>query len=206
MARRTAATIGVAACLAAAVLTGCSAEAPASTPSVVPEPGRTIEATAPETAGDLAGMRLAAVVPDDAAAETLLAAARRIAEAGGAEWEEFPAAQPGEEGVAAALSDAEAAGADVVIGLGAGAAEAFTYETPQLLAQDFLLVGAQLAEPTDNVTAVIWDGATSRGSAAPADGELDDGAVTPERGEDAVAAGLASIRDDATGIVLHLVP
>ncbi|MGO1768672.1 MAG: BMP family ABC transporter substrate-binding protein [Microbacterium sp.] len=207
MARRIGTVIGIAACLTAAVaLNGCSGEGPATapSPSVVPEPGRTVAADAPDGTGDLGGMHLAVVVPDDDASETLLTAARTVAEAGGAELEEFRAATPDEAGATAALAEAEAAGSDVVIGLGAGTADAFTYETPQLLSQDFLLIGAQLAEPTGNVTAVIWEGATSRGSTVPADGELDPGGITLERGEEAIAAGLASIRDDTTGIVLHL--
>lgn len=170
----------------------------------VPEPGRTIEADPPAEARDLAGWVVALVVPsDDEESRTLTDAAREAAEREGALVEEF-VADGGATTVESAFDDALAAEPDVVIGLGEGTADVFSYLTAQWLDQQFLIVGAQLPEPTDNVTAVIWEGATSRGSGAPADGDLDAAGTTPARVADAIAAGLGSVADGTTGVVLNL--
>lgn len=172
---------------------------------IVPEPGRTIEATLPASVSGLDGYRIAAVVPDTSAASVaLLSAARAVASANGASLREFPVDEEGEDPVGAALDRALGARPDLIVGLGDGVVDVFSFESAQSLDQQFLVVGAQLAEPTDNVTAVVWDGATSRGSAAGSDGELDDASITEERGEDAFEAGLASIQEGLTGAVLHL--
>lgn len=200
---------------ASTILTGCAPQGePDSRPTeetqeeayeVVPEPGRTIAATPPENVEALVGYRIAVVTRDDSASSTaLLDAARLFAQERRAELLEFPAEAPDIDGVDAALDRALAADPDLIVGLGAGIVDLFSFETAQLLDQEFLIIGAQLAEPTDNVTAVIWDGATSRGSAASADDVLDDGAVTEERGVDALAVGVASIDAGVTGVVLHL--
>ncbi|HJA03837.1 MAG TPA: hypothetical protein H9800_03130 [Candidatus Microbacterium stercoravium] len=165
----------------------------------VPEPGRTIEATPPAEAVDVSGWRIAVVVPDgDTATQTLLSAVGESADRNGAHVEEFGG------DVDVAFADALDADADVVIGLGEGTSDVFAYEASQWLDREFLILGAQAAEPTDNVTAVIWEGATSRGSGAPADGDLDPEGVTAARAADAVAAGLESVAGGVTGIVLHL--
>jgi hypothetical protein len=68
---------------------------------------------------------------------------------------------------------------------------------------DFLLVGSQLPEPTHNVTAVTWPGAQFRGTGLGND-DADTEAVTPERADEAVSAGTASVLHDLTGIVIEL--
>jgi hypothetical protein len=174
-------------------LTGCVAAAD----EALPAPGRTIEASAPGVE-DLSDYRIAVVVPDDSdESQTLLAAAQEFAATSGAELEEFQAAPEGDDPVGDALLQASGAGADVVVGLGAGVVGVFDFETGKSLDQEFLVVGGQLAEPTENVTAVIWPGATSR---EPAQEE----SVTMTRGVDALGAGIASIRDGVSGTVLRL--
>jgi hypothetical protein len=203
---------GVAMLVAVAALSsGCSASedaVPGPTDAgyeIVPEPGRTIEATLPASVSGLDGYRIAVITPDGSAASVaLLSAARAVASANGANLREVPVDEDGEDPVGAALDRALATRPDLIVGLGDGVVDVFSFESAQRLDQQFLVVGAQLAEPTDNVAAVVWDGATSRGSAAGSDGELDDASVTEERGEDAIEAGLASIQDGMTGAVLHL--
>jgi hypothetical protein len=190
---------------ACAILTGCAPQVePDSRPTegadaIKPEPGRTIAATPPEIVEALEGYRIAVVTRDDSASSALLDAARRFAQERRAHLLEFRAGTPDIDGVDAALDRALATNPDLIVGLGAGVVDLFSFETSQLLERQFLIVGAQLAEPTDNVTAVIWDGATSRGSAASADGALDGGVVTEERGIDALAVGVASIHAGVTG-------
>jgi hypothetical protein len=127
-----------------------------------------------------------------------------VTAASGANLREFPVDEEGADPVGAALDGALGARPDLIVGLGDGVVDVFSFESAQLLDQQFLIIGAQLAEPTDNVTAVVWDGATSRGAAAGSDGELSDASVTEDRGEDAFEAGLASIQDGTTGVVLRL--
>lgn len=195
----------------AALSSGCSVSddvVPGPTDAgyeIVPEPGRTIETTPPASLSGLDGYRIAAIVPDtSAAAVALLSAARTVASANGADLREFPVDEEGEDPVGVALDGALATRPDLIVGLGEGVVDVLSFESAQRLDQQFLIVGAQLAEPTDNVTAVVWDGATSRGSAAGPDGELSDASITEDRGEDAFEAGLASIQDGMTGAVLHL--
>jgi len=211
---RSALALGAVALLAACSAHGADGDAsPPNTPAplasedpyrVVPEPGRTIEAAPPADAGDIAGWVVAVVVPnDDEATQTLRAAAREVGERAGARTLEF-VADGGGAGIDAAFEEALAAEADVVIGLGDATSDVFSYLTSQWLDQQFLIVGAQLPEPTANVTAVIWPGATSRGSGAPADGELDAAGTTPARAAEAVAAGLDAVAGGTTGVVLSL--
>jgi hypothetical protein len=147
---------------------------------------------------------MAVVVDGSPAAVVLLEAARGLAARSGAELIELSAETPDEAGVAQAFANALAGEPDVVVGLGEGTVDVFSFETAQWLDQQFLIVGAQLAEPTANVTAVIWDGATSRGSAASADGALDASALTSEIAGTAMATGVEQVRHRETGVVLRI--
>lgn len=216
--RRRFAALAVAAALAA-TLTGCvapvvdgstpgdaptSADAAPPTGEASPAPGRTIAATPPADVAALRGVRIAAVVPDDGPATRVLRdALRGFARTHGLELEEFAAAADAAS-LETAFAEAVTREPHVVVGLGAGDVDVFAYGSSQVLDQDFLLLGAQLAEPTANVTAVVWEGATSRGSGAPADGELDDAAVTGVRATEAAAAGLSAVMSGVSGVVLHL--
>jgi hypothetical protein len=182
-------------------LSACVAAPDGSPDGSLPAPGRTIEAS-PPSAADLSEYRIAVVVPDDSKeSQTLLAATREFAATSGAELVEFAAAaagdDPGDDPVGEALEGAAGADADVVLGLGPGVVGVFDFETGKLLDQEFLVIGGQLAEPTDNVTAVIWPGATSREP-------LEEESVTVPRAVSALGAGVDSIRAGASGIVLRL--
>ncbi len=175
-----------------------------STTSSHPAPGRTVEAAAPAARGDLRGVRIAVVVPDDGAtSRSLQAAVRSFAEVNGLTVDEFVATGDAAS-IDSAFAEALATEPHIVVGLGAGCVDAFAYNSSQWLDQDFLLLGAQVAEPTANVAAVVWEGATSRGSGAPADGDLDDSAVSAGRAAEAVAVGLTTVMSGESGIVLHL--
>ncbi|MCI0158004.1 BMP family ABC transporter substrate-binding protein [Leifsonia shinshuensis] len=93
---------------------------------------------------------------------------------------------------------------DLVIGAGPDVVDVFSLTTAQHLHQQFLIVGAELPEPTANVTSVIWAGASFRGTGISQDGDIDPTAVTARRATDAVSAGVASVLHGLTGIVLHL--
>jgi hypothetical protein len=85
----------------------------------------------------------------------------------------------------------------VIVVLGEGILGALDSASASNLGQQFVLLGAQLPEPTGNVTAVIWPGADIR---------LADG-ISPEiapRASEALEAGLIAVASHTTGIVLAL--
>jgi hypothetical protein len=93
---------------------------------------------------------------------------------------------------------------DLVIGAGDETVDVFTLLTPQHLAQRFLMIGVELPEPTENVSSVIWPGAANRGSGVGTSGDIDPASFTPERADEAVKAGVASVLHGLGGIVVSL--
>ncbi len=114
------------------------------------------------------------------------------------------AAADGDEIESAIVEASEERDIDLVIGAGRGVVDVFALITAQHLAQEFLVVGAQLPEPTHNVTSVVWSGASFRGSGISEETDADDAAASPERAETAMDAGTASVLHGYTGIVLDL--
>jgi len=107
--------------------------------------------------------------------------------------------------IEAAITEAsEERDIDLVIGAGRGIVDVFALITSQHLAQEFLVVGAQLPEPTHNVTAVVWPGASFRGSGISEATDAEDSAASNEQALTATGAGVASVLHGYTGIVLAL--
>lgn len=212
-------TIAVGALLLGA-LSGCAptdgsvAAPPASSPTTaepsapqVPVPGSTHEASAltfPD--GIPAGFSLTVVAPEttgDAAADTAAAVAelRSFAEDhGAASIRVLPAEDDvpsgvigGDDLLIAALADRP----DVIVVLGESILTDLDGATASNLDQQFVILGAQLPEPTSNVTAVVWPGADVR---------LADGIspVIALRASAALEAGLQAVFADTTGIVISL--
>jgi len=94
---------------------------------------------------------------------------------------------------------------DLVICAGNGLVDALALVTASHLDRQFLVIGAQLPEPTVNVTASIWQGASSRGREVPdTTSSFDPRAFTLARASAAIRAGVASVLHDLTGIVIWL--
>ncbi|GMA23150.1 hypothetical protein GCM10025864_09090 [Luteimicrobium album] len=93
---------------------------------------------------------------------------------------------------------------DLVISAGEALVDPLAQVTPSHLDQEFLVVGAELAEPTANVTAADWSGASFRGEGLGASSAYDASSFTPERCGAAVRAGVASVLSGLTGIVVWL--
>jgi hypothetical protein len=72
------------------------------------------------------------------------------------------------------------------------------------LDQQFLIVGAELAEPTGNVTAADWTGASFRGEGLGVPSTYDPASFTPERAGRAIRAGVAAVLNHLTGIVVWI--
>jgi hypothetical protein len=94
---------------------------------------------------------------------------------------------------------------ELIISAGAALVDPLAVVTANHLDRQFLLVGAQLPEPTGNVTAAIWEGASSRGSELDAGLPTNESApVAPEQADTALRAGVASVLSGITGIVVWL--
>jgi hypothetical protein len=93
---------------------------------------------------------------------------------------------------------------DLIISAGNDLVDPLTTVTANHLNQQFLVVGAELAEPTENVTAADWDGASFRGEGLGTSSNYDPATFTPERAGRAVRAGVAAVLNDLTGFVIWL--
>ncbi|MFE2032817.1 hypothetical protein ACFXBB_06020 [Streptomyces scopuliridis] len=93
---------------------------------------------------------------------------------------------------------------DLIVSAGNDLIDPLAMVTPNHLSQPFLVVGAELAEPTDNVTAVDWSGASFRGEGLGASSTYDPDSFTTERCAAAIRAGVAAVLNDLTGIVIWL--
>lgn len=174
--------------------------------SAEPVPGSTVPPAAdPASVVVPAGLEVLLVVPDapDAATTVLADAVDRWAAAHGVAVDRHDVA-PDDDLQPLVAPYAQGGHDVVVVAPGGGLVDPLDALSSQNLAVPFLLLGAQLPEPTANVTAVVWPGATSRGSRAPADEDPDATTVTPERSDAAVAAGAAQVLAEATGTVVEL--
>ncbi|SFR70540.1 hypothetical protein SAMN05428970_0972 [Agromyces sp. CF514] len=170
---------------------------PSPEATIAPEPGSWERVEVPP------GYRAVVVsAADDPATATLVAAVSSWAGEAGVELEVLPGAGDAAE-LGERFTQATALGADLVIGAGSGVVDEFAYGTAQSLEQQYLVVGAQLGEPTENVTSVIWPGATFRGTGITDDAQ-DAAAVTSDRAAAAIAAGVAAVLHGVTGVVISL--
>lgn len=185
----------------AAVLTGCAATTGADpTPTSVaaaPAPGATLAPDA-VTADPAEGQVLAVVAAADRGEDeqAALDAVERFAAAHAGTVIVYDDASPVD-----AVSAALAAEPDAIIGIGPAVVGAIDRASASNLSVPFLVLGTQLAEPTDNVVAVVWPGADER--AVFADEELPF-AGAAEFADAAVEAGLGAFASDLSGQVIDL--
>jgi hypothetical protein len=102
------------------------------------------------------------------------------------------------------ISDAMALKPDLIISVGNSLVDPLALVTANHLDQQFLVVGAEVAEPTHNVTAADWTGASCRGEGLGLPSAYDPASFTPERAGRAVRAGVAAVLHGLTGIVLRV--
>jgi hypothetical protein len=95
-------------------------------------------------------------------------------------------------------------GPDLIVSAGNDLVDPLALVTASHLAQQFLVVGAELAEPTQNVTAVDWSGASFRGEGLGMSSTYDPDSFTAERCAAAIRAGVAAVLTELTGIVVWL--
>ncbi|MEZ3160402.1 hypothetical protein AB1K54_07595 [Microbacterium sp. BWT-B31] len=204
--------------LAVLVLSGCAADSwsaphPAPTaigalrpgfePATAPSPEATIE-PAPGSWDQVhpsADFRVALVSGgDDEATAELVSAVREWAGEEHVDLRAIVAAADPIPSIVAAMDMHP----DLIVTAGNDLIDALAAVTPNHLEQQFLVVGAELAEPTYNVTAVDWAGASFRGEGLEASSEFDAASFTAERCARAVRAGVAAVLHDLTGIVVWI--
>ncbi|MFC7382155.1 type 1 periplasmic-binding domain-containing protein [Sphaerisporangium rhizosphaerae] len=104
----------------------------------------------------------------------------------------------------ARISEAIRLKPDLVVSAGNDLVDPLAMVTPNHLDQRFLVIGAELAEPTANVTAADWTGASFRGEGLGMSSEYDPATFTPDRAARALRAGVAAVLNGLTGIVIWL--
>jgi hypothetical protein len=139
---------------------------------------------------------------DDAPTKTLVAAVRNWAAAEDADLRTVVAGGPAD--LVPGITRAMALKPDLIISAGNALVDPLTLVTPSHLDQKFLVVGAELAEPTHNVTAVDWTGASFRGEGLGSASAYDPASFTAERCSSAIRAGVAAVLHNLTGIVIWL--
>jgi len=182
-----------------AALTPPPAAAPADTGTPLPVPGST-STPAPGTWDAVeipAGLALVIVTSADDAADAETTAAIAAIETYATAHNAAVTVTSGPD-LERLLLEAAAAQPDAIITLGPAGLDAIDRASASNLAVPFLLIGAQLPEPTDNVSTVIWPGADSRASDGAVAGSLAAHAAS------AVSVGIAAVVEGRTGTVFEL--
>ena len=180
-----------------------STEDTADASATRPSPGATLPPVAapPASADRLASFTVRIVAADDTLSASGTAAAIAFAEQNGADVEASVSAAGDDDAFAAHLAEAVAAAPSVIVTVGPNAVDLVDSASANNLGQLFLLVGAQLPEPTANVTAAVWPGADSRGTVPMAETSPAAFAAHVDAG---LEAGFAAILADETGYVYEL--
>jgi hypothetical protein len=139
---------------------------------------------------------------DDAPTSTLVTAVTTWAQEEDAELKVITA-DPSDH-LPTRIDEAVALAPDLIVSAGNDLVDALTVVSPHHLDQQFLVVGAELAEPTANVTAADWTGASFRGEGLGMSSTYDPASFTPERADRAVRAGVAAVLNGLTGVVIWL--
>ncbi|MGW1341277.1 hypothetical protein ACWCOV_09495 [Kribbella sp. NPDC002412] len=93
---------------------------------------------------------------------------------------------------------------DLIVTAGNALIDPLALVTASHLDQQFLILGAELAEPTANVTAADWPGASYRGEGLGMSSTYDPASFTASRAATAIRAGAASVLSGVRGIVIWL--
>jgi basic membrane lipoprotein Med (substrate-binding protein (PBP1-ABC) superfamily) len=172
-------------------------------PSAPPSPEATINPTAGswDDVHPSAGFRVVLLSTDEnRPAKTLAASVRRWADAEGVSLREVKAGHD----LIAAIVQAMDEKPDLIITVGDALVDPLATVTANHLDREFLVLGAEVAEPTHNVTSVDWTGAAFRGEGLGTSSHYDPATFTAARGDRAVRAGVAAVLHDLTGIVLWI--
>ncbi|RSD11750.1 type 1 periplasmic-binding domain-containing protein [Amycolatopsis eburnea] len=139
---------------------------------------------------------------DDQPTRTLAAAVTEWARQEGVSLKTVTAADSGR--FTDSIGEAVKLAPDLIVTAGKDLVDALALVTANHLDRQFLVLGAELAEPTANVTAANWPGASFRGEGLGTSTGDDPASFTPARADAAVRAGVVSVLSGLTGIVIRL--
>jgi hypothetical protein len=160
---------------------------------VIPRPGSWDQVHPPK------GYRVVLLTAgEDAPTKTLVSAVNKWADAEDASLKTVKATEPTD--YVASITRAMRLKPDLIISAGNALVDPLALVTASHLDQQFLIVG----EPTHNVTAADWPGASFRGEGLGMPDNYDPATFTPERADRAIRAGVAAVLNGITGIVLRL--
>ncbi|GAA2892796.1 hypothetical protein Acy02nite_40110 [Actinoplanes cyaneus] len=169
---------------------------PAPESTITPAPGSWSGVHPPE------GYRVVLLtVGDDAPTKALVTAVNEWARSEKADLRTIVA---GAHDPIASISEAIKLRPDLIVSAGDSLVDPLAIVTASHLDQQFLVVGAELAEPTGNVTAADWAGASFRGEGLGSASTYDPASFTAERCGNAVRAGVAAVLHKVTGIIVWL--
>ncbi|GAA2011041.1 hypothetical protein [Microbacterium ulmi] len=206
------------AALAAVLLAGCAGDdwagpRPAPTPigalgvgfepAAEPSPEATIEPAAGswDDVHPSPGYRVVLLTAgDDAPTKTLVTAIREWA---GDEKVDLRTVEADDDLIAGIVTAMDM-NPDLIISAGNDLIDPLATVSANHLDRHFLVVGAEVAEPTYNVTAVDWTGASFRGEGLGTPSDYDPATFTPERSAEAVRAGVAAVLHGLTGLVIWI--
>jgi len=178
--------------------------APGFVPQVQPSPEATIE---PE-AGSWDGLRPAPgyrvvllTAGTDAETQTISQSVRDWASASSVDLRIVGA---DEHDPIPGIVDAMERNPDLVVVAGEHLIDPLAIVSANHLDRSFLVLGAEIAEPTENVTAVDWTGASFRGEGLGSASDYDPASFTPERTGAAVRAGVAAVLSGLNGLVIWI--
>ncbi|SDK82643.1 hypothetical protein [Nonomuraea jiangxiensis] len=170
---------------------------PSPEATITPSPGSWDEVRPP------AGYRVVLLTTgQDPQTRILVTAVTKWAEENEVSLKTVTAAKP--EEFVRSISRAIELAPDLVISAGNELVDPLALVTANHLDQRFLVVGAELAEPTENVTAADWTGASFRGEGLGMSSAYDPASFTPDRAGRAVRAGVAAVLTGLTGIVIWI--
>lgn len=178
--------------------------APGFLPEVQPSPEATIEPEAGSWDGlsPAPGYRVVLLTAGaDAPTRTITQSVRGWAAAASVDLQTVTA---DEKDPIPGIVDAMERNPDLVIVAGEHLIDPLAIVSANHLDRSFLIVGAEIAEPTENVTAVDWTGASFRGEGLGAASDYDPASFTPERTGTAVRAGVAAVLSGLNGLVIWI--
>lgn len=177
------------------------------TPTAPPPPGGTMTPSPRSWSGVTVppGYRIALIATDDSVAARHL---RSAAEAWATAHEVHVTVVPAHDPAAylAAIQKAIDLHPDLVVSAGDPLADPLSVVTASWPDQEFLLLGAELAEPTFNVTSAVWKGTTARGGGSGTGNawRYDPSTFTVERARRALDAGVAAVLRGYAGFVVRV--
>lgn len=176
-------------------------------PGFVPTPTPSPEATITPHAGSWEdvhpspGMRVVLLTAgDDAPTETIVTAVRAWAEDEPVDLRTVEA----DDDLIGGIVEAMNLHPDLIVSAGNDLVDPLSTVAPNHLDLQFLVVGAEVPEPTHNITAVDWNGATFRGEGLGSASAFDPSSFTATRCGTAIRAGVASVLTGLTGYVIWI--